>query len=56
MVQVHSTWFPLYDRNPQTWVANIFEARESDFRGPDTPPGPHARPRHPSPVTFQAPD
>jgi putative CocE/NonD family hydrolase len=32
MVQVQSTWFPVYDRNPQTWVANIFEARASDFR------------------------
>jgi putative CocE/NonD family hydrolase len=32
MVQVQSTWFPVYDRNPQTYVANIFEARESDFR------------------------
>jgi len=32
MVQVQSTWFPLIDRNPQTYVPNIFEARESDFR------------------------
>ena len=32
MVQVQSTWFPVYDRNPQTWVPNIFEARASDFR------------------------
>jgi uncharacterized protein len=32
MVQVQSTWFPLYDRNPQKFVANIFEARESDFQ------------------------
>lgn len=32
MVQVQSTWFPLYDRNPQTFVRNIFEARPSDFR------------------------
>jgi uncharacterized protein len=32
MVQVQSTWFPIIDRNPQTWVPNIFEARESDFR------------------------
>jgi predicted acyl esterase len=32
MVQVQSTWFPLIDRNPQTFVPNIFEARESDFR------------------------
>ena len=31
MVQVQSTWFPLYDRNPQTFVANIFEAKAGDF-------------------------
>src|SRR4030095_3041146 len=32
MVQVQSTWFPLYDRNPQKFVANIFEATESDYQ------------------------
>jgi putative CocE/NonD family hydrolase len=32
MVQMQSTWFPLIDRNPQTFVPNIFEAKESDFR------------------------
>jgi len=32
MVQVQSTWFPLYDRNPQTFVSNIFAAKESDFQ------------------------
>ena len=32
MVQVQSTWFPLIDRNPQTWVPNIFQAKESNFR------------------------
>jgi hypothetical protein len=32
MVQVQSTWFPLIDRNPQTFVPNIFEARASDYR------------------------
>ena len=32
MVQVQSTWFPLIDRNPQTFVPNIFEAKASDFR------------------------
>ena len=31
MVQVQSTWFPLVDRNPQTFVANIFEAEADDF-------------------------
>jgi putative CocE/NonD family hydrolase len=32
MVQVQSSWFPLYDRNPQTFVPNIFHAKPSDFR------------------------
>jgi uncharacterized protein len=32
MVQVQSTWFPVIDRNPQTFVPNIFLARASDFR------------------------
>ena len=32
MVQVQSTWFPLIDRNPQTFVPNIFEAKETDFQ------------------------
>jgi putative CocE/NonD family hydrolase len=32
MVQVQSSWFPLYDRNPQTYVPNIFFAQPSDYR------------------------
>ncbi|HZZ78489.1 MAG TPA: CocE/NonD family hydrolase [Gemmataceae bacterium] len=32
MVQVSSTWFPLIDRNPQKFVPNIFEAKDSDFQ------------------------
>jgi putative CocE/NonD family hydrolase len=32
MVQVQSTWFPLYDRNPQTWVPNIFRAPPSAYQ------------------------
>lgn len=32
MVQVQSTWFPLYDRNPQKFVPNIFVAKESDYQ------------------------
>ena len=32
MVQVQSTWFPIIDRNPQTWVPNIFTAKESDYK------------------------
>jgi putative CocE/NonD family hydrolase len=31
MVQVQSSWFPLYDRNPQKFVPNIFGARDSDY-------------------------
>ena len=32
MVQIQSTWFPLIDRNPQTFVPNIFEADAADFK------------------------
>jgi uncharacterized protein len=32
MVQVQSSWFPLYDRNPQKFVENIFLAKEGDFQ------------------------
>jgi putative CocE/NonD family hydrolase len=32
MVQVQSAWFPLYDRNPQTFVANIFFAKPADYQ------------------------
>ncbi len=32
MVQVQSSWFPLIDRNPQTFVPNIFDAKDSDFK------------------------
>ncbi|HEY8592906.1 MAG TPA: CocE/NonD family hydrolase [Sphingomicrobium sp.] len=32
MVQVQSSWFPLYDRNPQTFVPNIFFAQRSDYK------------------------
>jgi putative CocE/NonD family hydrolase len=31
MVQIQSSWFPLYDRNPQTFVPNIFWAKPGDF-------------------------
>ncbi len=32
MVQVQSTWFPLYDRNPQNFVPNLFLAQGSDYK------------------------
>jgi putative CocE/NonD family hydrolase len=45
MVQVQSSWFPIIDRNPQTFVSNIFQARAEDYvkatqrvyRTPDAP-------------------
>jgi len=32
MVQIQSSWFPLYDRNPQTFVPSIFWAKPKDYR------------------------
>jgi hypothetical protein len=32
MIQVQSTLFPLYDRNPQTYVPNLFKAKPGDYR------------------------
>ena len=32
MVQIQSSWFPLYDRNPQTFVPDIFWAKPGDYR------------------------
>ena len=32
MVEIQSTWFPLYDRNPQTFVPNIMTAKRSDYQ------------------------
>jgi predicted acyl esterase len=32
MVQIQSSWFPLYDRNPQTFVPNIFFATPADYQ------------------------
>lgn len=31
MIQIHSTWFPFIDRNPQQYVENIYKADEKDF-------------------------
>jgi len=32
MVEIQSTWFPLYDRNPQTFVPNIMKAKSGDYK------------------------
>ena len=37
MVQVQSTWFPIIDRNPQTFVPNIFQASGERLQGRDAP-------------------
>jgi len=31
MVQVQSSLFPLYDRNPQSWVPSIMSAKPGDY-------------------------
>lgn len=31
MIQIHSTWFPYIDRNPQNYVENIYKAKTTDF-------------------------
>jgi hypothetical protein len=46
MVQVQSTWFPFVDRNPQSWVENIFEAKAEDFVAATHTV--HRSPEHPS--------
>ena len=42
MVQVQSTWFPLYDRNPQTFVPNIFQGEADRLQGAAAPHLAHA--------------
>jgi len=49
MIQVQSTWFPIIDRNPQTFVPNIFEAEAGDFRAATHRI--YRSPRYPSRVT-----
>jgi len=46
MVEVQSSWFPLYDRNPQTWVPNIMDAPASAYK-PETLTI-YASPKYPS--------
>jgi predicted acyl esterase len=50
MVQVQSTWFPLIDRNPQTYLPNIFAAKPSDFRKATHQV--HFSPRYPSHIVL----
>jgi putative CocE/NonD family hydrolase len=51
MVQVSSSWFPLIDRNPQTFVPNIYEATDADFR--TARQRVYRSPEHPSHLSLQ---
>jgi len=51
MVQVQSSWFPLIDRNPQKYLPNIFEAKDSDFQTAKQQV--HRSPKHPSGISLQ---
>src|SRR4029077_7714163 len=51
MVQVQSTWFPLIDRNPQKFVANIFEAKDEDFQSARQQV--YRSPKYPSAISMQ---
>ena len=51
MVQVQSSWFPLYDRNPQKYVPNIFEAKDDDFQ--PARQNVYRSPKHPSAIRMQ---
>ena len=32
MIQIQSSWFPIIDMNPQTFVPSIYNAKESDYQ------------------------
>jgi hypothetical protein len=51
MVEVQSTWFPLYDRNPQTWVPNIMDAPASAYKAETLTI--YASPKYPSHLQLQ---
>ena len=51
MVQVQSTWFPLYDRNPQKFVPNIFDATAADYQSATQRV--YRSPKYPSSVEVQ---
>lgn len=53
MVQVQASWFPLYDRNPQAWVPDLFRARPEDFQAQEHKV--HRSARWPSRLTFASP-
>src|SRR5260370_42451216 len=54
MVEVQSSWFPLYDRNPQTFVPNIMTAPASAYSGQTISINGSAN--YPSHLEFSAPE
>ena len=50
MVEVQSSWFPLYDRNPQTFVPNIMTAPKSAYKAETMTI--YGSPQHPSYLEF----
>ena len=54
MVEVQSSWFPLYDRNPQTFVPNIMSAPASAYKAATQTI--YASPKYPSHLEFVTPD
>lgn len=51
MVEVQSTWFPLYDRNPQTFVPNIMDASKSAYKAETMTI--YGSPKYPSHLDFE---
>lgn len=54
MVQVQSSWFPLYDRNPQTFVPNIMSAPASSYKSANITV--YSSPKYPSHLNVLQPD
>ena len=54
MVEVQSSWFPLYDRNPQTWVPNVMTAPADAYKAETI--SIFGSPKYPSHLEFLSPD
>jgi predicted acyl esterase len=54
LVQVQSSWFPLYDRNPQTYVTNIMSAPASAYKAETV--SIYESPKYPSHLEFEMPE
>jgi uncharacterized protein len=54
MVEVQSSWFPLYDRNPQTYVPNIMTAPAGAYKAETQTI--YGSPQYPSHLEFSVPE